>query len=361
MNTQRPIKIAIASFAHEHALSYASILSRMPGIEILTADPDGALATDGATRGSELAHQMGLNYVDDYSDLLAWQPDAVIVTSENSRHRELVERAAGAGAHILCEKPIATEIKDAEAMVAACRDAGAILMIAYPVRFSPAFASLKNHLAAGHLGEPISVSGTNNGKIPSTSRGWFTDQELAGGGALIDHIVHCADLIDSMTDGEQPLSVYAVANTILHADKNISVETGGLVTITYESGLIASIDCSWSLPDSAATWGSLTLQVVGTKGTIEIEPFTESISGIGADGPLHVTSSPNLDRLLLAEFISAVRHSGRAVFGSTPKISAQPDGGVGIRTLKIVAAARTSAKNHQPVLISQLNAPHPAV
>jgi len=343
------LKVAIASFAHTHAAGYAMLLGAMPDVDVLSADPDGASAPDAGPRGAEFAEQLGVAYVDSYDELFAWGPDAVVVTSENAGHRELVERAAAAGAHVLCEKPLATEVADGEAMLAACEAAGSILMIAYPVRFAPSYLRLRAMVEAGRLGDVFAVLGTNNGKIPYDARQWFTDPKLAGGGALVDHTVHCADLIDGLTGGASATRVYAAANHVLHQDKGVSVETGGLVTVNYDNGLLATIDCSWSVPDNGPTWGGVSLQVTGTNGSVEIEPFLPHVGGTDASGEVFLAIGGNLDASLLATFLGAVRASGPAKAGTTPAVVPQPDGAVGLRTLRIVDAARRSALSGQPV------------
>ncbi|TWD75350.1 putative dehydrogenase [Kribbella amoyensis] len=343
------LKVAIASFAHTHAASYASLLAALPDVEVLASDPDGAAAPDSGPRGAEFAASLGVDYVDTYDELFGWGPDAVVVTSENALHRELVERAAAVGAHVLCEKPLATEVADGEAMLAACEAAGVILMTAYPVRFAPSYGRLKASVEAGRLGDVFAVLGTNNGKIPYAQRQWFTDAKLAGGGALVDHTVHCADLIDGLTGGVEAARVHAVANRVLHQDKGVDVETGGLVTITYENGLLATIDCSWSVPDNGPTWGGVTLQVTGTNGSVEIAPFQQHVGGTDPAGEVYLAVGGNLDAALLTEFLTAVRKSGKPVPGTSPAVIPQPDGAVGLRTLKIVDAARRSATSGQPV------------
>lgn len=355
MSTDRPLRIAIASFAHLHAASYIAALQATPGIELLASDPDGAQAPDDQPRGAALAAELGVDYVDDYDALFSWTPDAVIVTSENAGHRALVERAAAAGAHVLCEKPLATEVDDARAMLEACERAGVILMVAFPVRFAPQFAAMRAHVQGGSIGHPFAIVGTNNGKIPIDARRWFTDPDLSGGGALVDHVVHCADLIDALTGGEPAVTVYAAANRILHAEKEVEVETGGLVTIIYRSGLIATIDCSWSQPDSAPTWGGLTLKVTGSAGSVEIAPFAERVDGQGADGPIHLDYATDTDALLLQEFLGAVRTTERARAGVAPTVRPQPDGDVGLRTVQIVDAARRSALSGAPVAVESLS------
>ncbi len=326
-----PLRIAVLSFAHTHALSYVHALSAMPDVELIAADPDGATAPDDAPRGAALAAELGVAYVDTYDEAFAWRPDAVVIAAENSRHRALVERAAAAGVHVLCEKPLATSVDDAVAMRDACEAAGVILMVAYPVRFAPAVRDAIAELRSGRLGRVLGVTGINNGKLPA-ERAWFTDPELAGGGALVDHVVHCADLLDDLL-GERAASVRAVSNGILHGQRDLAVETGGLVTLQYPSGVIATIDCSWSWPMSSATWGGLTVQVVAERGTITVSPFAKGVAGHDAAGETWDPIGADLDALLLAEFVDAVRTRRRP----------QPDAGVGIRTVEIVKAAQLSA------------------
>ena len=217
------MKIGIMSFAHTHAASYVRLLREEPDIELRAADPGphpaasqpaashpAASHSPGEVRGAELARQLDVAYCDDYDQLMAWGPDAVLVTSENARHRPLVELAASRGAHILCEKPLATTWADGQAIAQAARTAGVTLMMAFPVRFASVFARLRAQYDAGLLGDIVSIRGTNNGKLPA-ERAWFADPELAGGGAFADHVVHIADLIEALT-GAEPLTVTAVSN-----------------------------------------------------------------------------------------------------------------------------------------------------
>ena len=96
MTAPRPLRIAVLSFAHTHALSYVHALQQMPDVELIAADPDGASAPDDAPRGAALAAELGVAYVETYDEAFAWGPDAVVVAAENSRHRALVEQAAAA-------------------------------------------------------------------------------------------------------------------------------------------------------------------------------------------------------------------------------------------------------------------------
>jgi predicted dehydrogenase len=343
--------VGILSFAHVHAAGYAKLLSGMPDVEVWATDPDAPPEEDGGPRAQELAEKSGIRYFDRVDDLLALAPDAVIVTSENVRHRDLVERSAAAGAHVLCEKPLATTSGDAEAMIASCARAGAILMVAHPVRYSPAFTAARELYRTGALGSLQSIEGVNTGKLPR-ERQWFVDKELAGGGALMDHVVHCADLVDDLTMGEPAAVVYAAANRILHPDEDIRVETAGIVAVTYSSGLSATIDCSWSEPANGPTWGGLTLRLICTEGTVEVDPFGDRLTGTDHNGEVYVGVAPDLDAAMISSFLSAVRTSGRAERGRTPTVVPMPDGESGLRSLRIIEAALESARRTEAVVVT---------
>jgi 1,5-anhydro-D-fructose reductase (1,5-anhydro-D-mannitol-forming) len=332
-------KVAVLSFAHGHAMSYLRNLASRDDVDLVASDPDASRSAEVGTRGPEAAATRGVTYLDSYEEALAWGPDAVVVCSENARHRELVERAAAAGANVLCEKPLATSTADAAAMLTAVDRAGVFLMVAFPVRFSPSFVDLQAQVSKGRAGEILAIMSTNNGKIPWEER-WFTDTDLSGGGCLVDHIVHCADLIDALLP-KRATSVHAVSNRILHAETGVHVETGGLVTITFEGGVIATIDCSWSQPMSAPNWGGLTLEVLGTNGSIKMSPFSSHVGGNGSDGAIWLTYGADLDAIMIDEFLNGVRE------GRVP----QPDGRVGLRTVSIMNAAQLSAQTGQPVAL----------
>lgn len=337
------LKVGLMSFAHLHSAGYAAVLTAMPGVELAASDQDAALRPATESGGRDLAEALGIpTYFERYQDLLDWGPDAVIICAENAKHRELTEMAAAAGVHVLCEKPIATSVADAEAMVAACQAAGVQLMIAYPVRFSAAFAALKGDYDAGRLGQAIAVTGTNNGGIPVGRRAWFGDKLLAGGGAITDHTVHVADLLDSLFDGNPATEVYAVSNRMIRGDET-ELETGGIVSITYANGVIATIDASWSKPKGYPSWGGLSMQVVGTAGIADMDAFSQRVDGYSSvtDAPLWLSFDPNSDERMLHTFLDAVRTG----------VPAEPSGETGLRTVRIVQAAYESLASGQPVTI----------
>jgi 1,5-anhydro-D-fructose reductase (1,5-anhydro-D-mannitol-forming) len=343
------MRIGLLSFAHTHAASYAGLLTALPGVEVVATDPDHR-RRPGETGGAALAASLGVEYVEDYDALFDTSPDGVIVCAENAEHRPLTELAAARGVHVLCEKPIATTLADAHAMTAACASAGVQLMIAHPVRFAPGFTALRETVAGGALGEIVSVAGTNNGRLPRGERAWFVDPTAAGGGALTDHLVHVLDLLDALWPGSRVRSVYAAANRLLHADA--AVETGGLAAFRLEldqgtpdtvgtgRSVPVTIDGSWSRPDGYATWGGLTLRLIGTGGISDLDPFALRVGGhlSSTANAAWIPYGPNLDELLLRSFLEVV--AGRA--------PAAPDGSAGTRGLAVVLAAYASVRSGQP-------------
>lgn len=338
------VRIGLASLAHVHAAGYAAQLAARPDVQLRIADPDAATAADAdaASRGPALAEGLGVPLVGSYAELLDWCA-GVVVCTETARHRTVVEQAAAAGVQVLCEKPLAITVTDAEAMLRACAKAGVRLMTAYPVRLHPDFAAMVEQVRGGRIGRVLSASGTNNGRAPFAERAWFADRALSGGGALADHVVHLADLLDLVLD-TAPVRVYAQTNRILHGDHPLvagsDIDTGGLLMVDYADGTVATIDCSWSAPESYPTWGGLTLTLHGDAGSVTFDAFSERLELYDdRAGGLHTPDyGIDLDGLLLDEFVDVVR-TGRP---------GRPDGAAGLRTLALVDAAYRSAASGQP-------------
>ena len=171
------IRIGILSLAHHHGEAYVSSLRQMDGVELV------GVADDDPMRGQTVAAHNNLLYYHTFEDLLEARPDGVIICTENNRHRPLVEMAASRGIHVLCEKPLATTLEDARAIVDACEKAGVLLMTAFPMRFSTPLLEIKTRLDRGDFGDVYCFNATNQGELPTKYRSWFADPELAGGGA----------------------------------------------------------------------------------------------------------------------------------------------------------------------------------
>jgi len=327
------MRIGILSLAHHHAEAYLANILSTPGLEL------AGLWDGDEARGRAAAASASTAFFSSPEALLAARPDAVIVASENSRHRPLVEAAAAAGVHVLCEKPLATTVADAEAMVAACRMAGVRLMTAFPMRFSPPLLEVKSRLDSGELGRPYCFTASNQGQLPTKHRAWFADRELAGGGALADHIVHLADIFRWYL-GEEVVSVYAQSNRVFHASE-VEVETGGMVSLEFASGIFASIDCSWSRPEAWPSWGGLSFELVSGRGAVRVDGFSQNVEFFSeARGGLSwLPWGSDANAAMIGEFAAAIAE-GR---------EARPNGEDGLAALRIVAAAYESAASGRPV------------
>lgn len=324
VNLDRPapladgLRIGILSFAHVHAPGIAAMLSSL-GAEVLVSDPD-------PERGRAGAEQAGARFVGSHDDLFEAGVDAVVICSENVHHRALTEQAAAAGAWVLSEKPLALSTADGLAMINACERAGVGLMTAFPMRFVPQLTQVAALAHRGDLGQVVSVAGTNPGTCPG---GWFVDPALSGGGSVIDHTAHVADLMCWLTDAT-PTSVYAQVNNLITPEHG--VETGGLVAVTFSDGTIGTIDASWSRLPHYPVWGGLTLEVVGTDGVLSVDPFGEQLL-TSTDRTRWLRFGADPVRAMLVEFVQSVRE----------RRDPSPSGRDGLLATSIALAAYRSA------------------
>lgn len=326
------IRVGILSVAHLHAAAYVGNLRANPNVQFV------GIADEERERGEQFAAEFGAPFIDSYQSLIA-QSDAVIVCSENSRHFPLVKMAAEARKHVLCEKPLATTIEDARAMVKLCRDNGVRLMTAFPMRFSTPLVEVKRTLDSGVLGRIYGCNTTNQGSCPKHVRSWFVDKELAGGGAVADHTVHVTDVLRWFFQ-EEVTEVYAETNHILYADE-AEVETGGLIMLTFANGTFASIDCSWSKPRYYPTWGGVTLEMVGEQGLVTADAFKQNITVYSHQnnrGQYNFWGS-DADQAMIDEFVDAILHDRE------PTVTGED----GLKAVEVVLAAYQSAESGAPV------------
>ena len=331
------MRIGILSFAHHHGEAYISNLRRMEGVELL------GVADDDPMRGQTIAAQNKAQYFHTYEDLFEAKPDGVIICTENNRHRAFVEMAASRGIHILCEKPIATTVEDARAILEACDKAGVLLMTAFPMRFSAPLLEIKTRLDNGDFGGVYCFNATNQGELPTKYRAWFVDPELAGGGAIMDHTVHLVDIMRWFT-GSEVESMYARSNKIFHADE-VEVETGALEMLTFENGVFATIDASWSRPQYWPTWGGLTFEMVTQRGAVIVDAFRQNLNVYRHDWQRSNWAYWGSDRnqAMISDFAAAIREN------RPPRVT----GIDGLRALEATLAAYESTRTGETVQVKK--------
>jgi predicted dehydrogenase len=327
------MKLGVLSFAHHHAEAYINNIRSMSGVELL------GVADEEAARGQRFAKDFSTRFYPSYEALIDARPDGVIICTENSKHRPLVEMAAARGVNVLCEKPIATTLADAQAEVEACEKGRVMFMTAFPMRFSPPLLEVKARLEGGDLGQVYCFNATNQGELPTKHRSWFVDPDLAGGGAIMDHTVHLVDIMRWYL-GEEVGQVYAQSNRIFHADE-VQVETGALEMLTFRNGVFATIDASWSRPPYWPTWGGLTFEIVTERGAVLVDGFKQNLTlySHADQRPTWQFWGSDINFAMLAEFVEAIR------MGRQPCVT----GVDGFRAVEATLAAYESARTGQPV------------
>ncbi|MFJ5760320.1 Gfo/Idh/MocA family protein [Neobacillus sp. NPDC093182] len=320
------MKVGIISFAHPHAYGYADSLKKIDGVQIV------GIADDDQKRGENAAAKYNTKFFKGYEELLQQDLDAVIITSENSNHREHVVAAAKAGKHILCEKPLATKVEDAKEMIEVCKQNQVILQTAFPVRFNSAVVRAKKIIENGELGQIFAIRGTNRGTNPG---GWFVDQAKSGGGAVIDHTVHVVDLMRWFM-GAEVKEVYAeIDNTISSG----SIDDCGILNIEFDNDVFTTLDCSWSRNETYPTWGDVTLEIIGSEGNLKVDAFAQKLDVYAPDGVNWKYWGDNMDFELINDFLTSVSN------GKEPSIS----GFDGLKALEVALAAYESSEKRQPI------------
>jgi len=170
---------------------------------------------------------------------------AVYVVLPNAMHREYVERAAAAGKHVLCEKPLATSTADARAMVAACAKAGVRLMVAYRIQYQPHHLRVRQFVRDGTFGRIVAFAAGNVQTVAAdATRQWRHKRSQAGGGALPDIGLYCLNTARFIT-GQEPVEVFAHTYSPPGDPRYADVEETVNFMLRFPSGLVAQCVSSY--------------------------------------------------------------------------------------------------------------------
>jgi predicted dehydrogenase len=297
----KPVNVAILSFAHFHAYSYARALKELPSARL------SAVFDDDKERGFQAAKRYGVDFYEDYERLLKREDiEAVVIASENAKHARMTIAAAEAGKHVLVEKPMAISLKDADEMIRASRKAGVKLQVCYVMRYSRPAIIVKEILDRGTIGKLRAIVGTN--RLRHFQGDWFVRPELSGGGAIMDHTVHLADLMRWYT-GSEVETVYTEIGT--NVDRSLRVEDCFLTLLDFRNGVKATIDGSWSRPESFYTWGDVTLEVLGSEGAVLLDAFRQvaylCLSGEPKNPYQWHQWGCDVDKEMVRDFLSCIR------------------------------------------------------
>ena len=304
-----------------------------PGARLVAvADPHtpSAAALADAT-GAQVA---GLDEIVERSDV-----DAILICTPTTTHADLIERGARAGKAVFCEKPVDLSSARIEACLGIVEKAGTPLMIGFNRRFDPNFASLRQRLASGEVGdvELVTILSRDPGPPP-------VSYIATSGGLFRDMMIHDLDMARFLLLGDEPVEVHAVGSSLV--DPAIGqagdVDTAAVLLKTA-SGKIVQISNS-----RRATYGyDQRVEVHGSKGMIRagnIHRTTVEVAtatGIAADPVQDFFLERYADayRAELTAFVDAV------VAGSTP----EPTGHDGLKAQRLADAATESAQSGKPV------------
>jgi myo-inositol 2-dehydrogenase/D-chiro-inositol 1-dehydrogenase len=293
--------------------------STVAGVErVAVADVD-----DDRARQAQERHGVAARFDDLRSAIAADGVDLVSVCLPSGLHREAAEAAMRAGKAVLCEKPIAVTLEDAQAMIA-CRDeTRAPLGIAFCKRHLPQLAKLRELILDGALGRPVMYRLITG--IEIRYKLWIMDRRL-GGGPMVDLCCHYFDQWRWIFDSE-PTRVMAMGMTFAGGAPElpgVDVETDtSTLLVEFASGDVGVISNSWGLPRGVSAPGPE--QVLGPRGLLTLEGFTGlKMHRKGGEETTFGDFPGDLYARQAAVFAQAVRDG-------TPPVSSAEDGLVALR------------------------------
>lgn len=238
-----------------------AIRSVIPGIQQSQTGEVAAIASRDLEKGKQTAAQLDIpKAYGSYEELLA-DPDidAVYIPLPNHLHKEWTIRAAEAGKHVLCEKPIALDAAEAEEMAAACAKAGVVFAEAFMYRYHPRYAMIKDVIRSGEIGDLRGLHGVftfNNAKASTNVR----FRKDWGGGSLYDVGVYPISAARLILEQEPEAATVHALFSPQHDD--VDMMASGI--LEFPNSVALTFDCGmWAA-------GRNVLEIVGTDGRIEV-------------------------------------------------------------------------------------------
>ncbi|MES3098905.1 Gfo/Idh/MocA family protein [Sphingomonas faeni] len=265
--------------------------------------------------------------------------DIVYVCLPNAMHAEYTIRAAKAGKHVMCEKPMAVSAAECEAMIRACKTAGKKLMIGYRCHFEPFNLEAMRLAKSGAAGK-IRYVRSEHGFVQGDPNKWRLKRALSGGGSLMDMGIYSLQAARYMT-GEEPIAVTARESTDRRDPRFREVEDMIEWTLEFPSGAIAGCQSMYSANQNHVL-------LMGDKGRIELEPATRydgNTMWTGRDGRETAITSPPPGPGK-TQFAGQIDHLAECILdGREPIVSGEE----GLRDMRIVEAIYRSVRESRTV------------
>ena len=263
--------------------------------------------------------------------------DIVYVILPNSLHAEYTIRAAKAGKHVLCEKPMSNTVAEAEAMIAACREAGRKLMIGYRSRFEAGNMEAIRMIREGELGK-LSVVTAEHGFNAAPNQ-WRLNKAMAGGGSLADMGIYSLQAARYLT-GEEPIAVSAMESTDKADPRFAEVEDRINFQLKFPSGVIADCVSTYS-----ANYNRY--RAVGSETGLDLEPAT---AYAGQTMRVGNPWSPLQDHVIppqpMNQFAAMLDHLSDCVrTGAEPLVPGEE----GLRDMKLIEAIYRAAREQRTI------------
>jgi predicted dehydrogenase len=333
----KKIRYAVAGLGH---IAQVAVL---PAFERSRASELVALVSGSWEKLDVLGDRYGVRHRIHYDDfdgfLRTGAVDAVYLCTPNDKHRDLCVRAAEAGVHVLCEKPLAVTERECEEMLDACERNGVLLMTAYRLHFEPANLRVAELVRSGALGDVRFIESVFSMQV---AEGDIRLQRARGGGTLYDLGVYCINAARTLFR-EEPIEVSALSCGG-RSERFLEVDEMSSVVLRFPEDRFAAFTTSFG----AANFSEY--RVVGSDGWLRVEPAyhyaTDLAFEINVRGeqqrhvfPRHDQFAPELDH-----FSECIRT------GAVP----EPNGWEGLADVRIVEAAYASAQLHRPVELPPL-------
>ncbi len=228
-----------------------------------------ALVSGDTAKANQVAQQYGIKPQNVYNyqnyDNLRNNPDVdvIYIVLPNSMHREYTVRGAKAGKHILCEKPMATTVEDAQQMIDACKQADRKLMIAYRCQYEPHHRAMIQMIRSKELGTVKVIQADNGQNQGGDLNQWRLKRALAGGGSLPDVGIYCLNATRYLT-GEEPIAISTQIFSTPGDPRFKEVEESVTFQLRFPSGILGICSTSYGFHEArrfrvfgSDAWGQL--------------------------------------------------------------------------------------------------------